>query len=76
MGVYRGLVLFNAHTYGDNRHIWTGIMGKLDEAWWHDTRGIVLGEGVHFSGSQIYPDTSYHVFEIGANASCEIANLM
>ena len=77
MGVCRGIVLFNAHTYGDNLHIWTGIMGKLDdEAWWHDTRGIVLGEGVHFSGSEIYPDTSYHVFEMGANASCEIANLM
>jgi len=76
MGVCRGLVLFNAHTYGDNLHIWTGLMGKLDEAWWHDTRGIVLGEGVHFAASEIYPDTSYYVFEMGANASCEIANLM
>ena len=76
MGVCRGIALYNAHTYGDNLHIWTGIMGKLDAKWWHDTRGFVLGDGAHFSGSEIYPDTSYYVFEMGANASCEIANLM
>ena len=76
MGVCRGIALYNAHTYGDNLHIWTGLMGKLNESWWHDTRGFVLGDGAHFSGSEIYPDTSYYVFEMGANASCEIANLM
>jgi hypothetical protein len=76
MGVCRGIALYNAHTYCDNLHIWTGLMGKLNESWWHDTRGFVLGDGAHFSGSEIYPDTSYYVFEMGANASCEIANLM
>ena len=76
MGACRGLVLYNAHTYGDNMHIWTGIMGKLTPEWWHDTRSVVLGKGAHFSGSEIYPDTSYRVFDMDANASCEIANLM
>ena len=76
MGVCRGAVLYNAHTYGNNLHIWTGIMGKLNESWWRDTRSFVLGNGAHFSGSEIYPDTSFHVFEMDANSSCEISNLM
>lgn len=76
MGVCRGLELYNSHTYGDNIHVWTGLMGKLTPEWWHGTRGFVLGAGSHFSGSGIYPDTSYHAFEMGAGSSCEIANLM
>ena len=72
----RGLELFNGHTYGDNLHIWTGIMGKLEAKWWHDTRSIVLGSRAHFYGSQVYPDTSYYAFDMGANSSCEISNVM
>ena len=76
MGVCRGIELFNEHTYGDNLHVWTGIDGKFGGEWWHDTRSIVLGERAHFSGSQIYPDTSYYAFDLGANSLCEIANVM
>ena len=72
----RGLELFNGHTYGDNLHIWTGLMGKLDAKWWRDTRSIVLGSKAHFYGSQVYPDTSYYAFDMGANSSCEISNVM
>ena len=76
MSVCTGLELLNPHTYGDNIHIWTGIEGKRENGWWHDTRSIVLGEMAHFSGSQIYPDTSYYAFDLGANSLCEIANVM
>ena len=64
MSVCTGLELLNPHTYGDNIHIWTGIEGKRESGWWRDTRGIVLGETAHFSGSEIYVDTCYHAFDM------------
>ena len=77
MGVNVGLELFNGHTYGDNMHLWTGVMGAHEPSWWYDTRGIVLGSGAHFTGSEIYPDTCYHAFDMkGEGALCEIMNVM
>ena len=77
MGVNVGLELFNGHTYGDNMHLWTGVMGTHEPSWWYDTRGIVLGPGAHFTGSEIYPDTCYHAFDMKAeSALCEIMNVM
>lgn len=78
MGTRIGLEALNGHTYGDNLHLWTGCMGGRDNGtWWKGTRGLVLGEGSHFSGSQVYPDTSYYAIEQqGKGGYCEIANLM
>ena len=77
MGVCIGLELLNGHTYGDNMHLWTGIMGRHEPRWWNDTRGIVLGPFAHFTGSEIYPDTCYYAFDMRrGNSLCEIANLM
>ena len=77
MGVNVGLELFNGHTYGDNMHLWTGVMGAHEPTWWDDTRGIVLGPNAHFTGSEIYPDTCYHAFDLrGAGSFCEIMNVM
>lgn len=78
MGVCVALELFNGHTYASNLHLWTGIMGgPSDVSWWKNTRGIVLGAGANFAGSQIYPDTSYHAIEqVGDGAICEISNVM
>ena len=75
MGINIGLELYNGHTYGDNMHIWTGAMGQ--PLWWNDTRGIVLGPGAHFTGSEIYPDTCYYAFDLkDASSFCEIMNVM
>ena len=78
MGTRIGLEALCGHVYGDNLHLWTGCMGGRDNGtWWKGTRGLVLGEGVHFSGSQIYPDTSYYAIEqLGKGGCCEISNLM
>lgn len=77
MSVCTGLELLNPHTYGDNIHIWTGIEGKRENGWWRDTRGIVLGDTAHFSGSEIYVDTCYHAFDMrGEGSLCEIANFV
>lgn len=77
MGVNIGLELYNGHTYGDNMHLWTGVMGAHEPRWWNDTRGIVLGPGAHFTGSEIYPDTCYHAFDMkGPGSFCEIMNVM
>ena len=72
MGVNIGLELYNGHTYGDNMHLWTGVMGAHEPTWWNDTRGIVLGPTAHFTGSEIYPDTCYYAFDLkGAGSFCE-----
>lgn len=64
MGCQVGLKVRGGHTYCSNLHLWTGVMGKdIDGTWWNGTRGIVLSGGGIFVGSQIYPDTSYIVFE-------------
>lgn len=79
MGVAVGIESFNGHTYGDNLHIWTGFLGakKDPDAWWRETRGLVLGKGSNFAGSQIYPDTSYYAIEFREPGDiCEISNLM
>ena len=77
MGVSIGLELYNGHTYGDNMHLWTGVMGQHEPRWWNDTRGIVLGPGSHFTGSEIYPDTCYYAFDLkDASSFCEIMNVM
>lgn len=79
MGVAVGIESFNGHTYGSNLHIWTGLLGrKADpDAWWHQTRSLVLGKGSNFAGSQIYPDTSYYAIEFREPGdTCEISNLM
>ena len=77
MGVNIGMELYNGHTYGDNMHLWTGVMGAHEPSWWYDTRGIVLGSGAHFTGSEIYPDTCYHAFDMkDASSLCEIMNVM
>ena len=77
MGVNIGLELYNGHTYGDNIHLWTGVMGVHEPRWWNDTRGIVLGPGSHFTGSEIYPDTCYYAFDLkDASSFCEIMNVM
>ena len=77
MGVNIGLELYNGHTYGDNMHLWTGVMGAHEPTWWNDTRGIVLGPTAHFTGSEIYPDTCYYAFDLkGAGSFCEIMNVM
>ena len=77
MGVNVGLELYNGHTYGDNMHLWTGVMGRHEPRWWNDTRGIVLGPMSHFTGSEIYPDTCYHAFEMkGPGSLCEVMNVM
>ena len=81
MGVNIGMELFNAHTYGDNLHIWTGVMGGVkgprEMSWWNDTRGIVLGPKAHFTGSEVYPDTCYYAFDLrAANSFCEVMNVM
>ena len=77
MGVCIGLELYNGHTYGDNMHLWTGVMGQHEPRWWNDTRGIVLDPTAHFTGSEIYPDTCYHAFEMkGPGSFCEIMNMM
>ena len=77
MGVNVGMELYNGHTYGDNMHLWTGVMGAHEPSWWYDTRGIVLGPIAHFTGSEIYPDTCYHAFDMkDASSLCEIMNVM
>lgn len=54
---------YNSYTYGNNLHLWTGPMaGKDNGSWWRGTRGIVLDHSV-FSGSEIYPDTSFYALE-------------
>lgn len=64
MGTQTGMVVRAGYTYGSNLHLWTGAMGKdEDGTWWKGTRGIVLTENGVFTGSQIYPDTNYIVFE-------------
>ena len=69
MGVQTGLDIRGGYTYGCNLHLWTGYLGRRDDGeWWKGTRGIVLqGSGI-FVGSQIYPDTSYYLFEQKANS--------
>ena len=77
MGVNIGMELYNGHTYGDNMHLWTGVMGQHEPTWWNDTRGIVLGPHAHFTGSEIYPDTCYYAFDMkDASSLCEIMNVM
>lgn len=64
MGTQTGVVLKGGYTYGSNLHVWTGVMGEdKDGSWWKKTRAFVLYDGGIFVGSQIYPDTSYIVFE-------------
>lgn len=64
MGVQVGLDIRGGYTYGCNLHLWTGYLGRRDDGeWWKGTRGIVLQHGGIFVGSQIYPDTSYYLFE-------------
>ena len=76
MGTCIGMELLGGGTYGDNLHLWTGIMCPHDPNWWHDTRGIVLGPTAHFTGSEIFPDTCYHAFDLrGAGSICEISNI-
>ena len=79
MGMAVGIESFNGHTYGDNLHIWTGFLGKKKDpdAWWKRTRGIVLGKGSNFAGSNVYPDTSYYAIEFREPGDvCEISNIM
>lgn len=79
MGVAVGIEAFNGHTYGDNLHLWTGFLGaKSDpDAWWVQTRGLVLGCGANFTGSNVYPDTSYYAVEFrGPGGTCSIGNIM
>ncbi len=78
MGTQIGLRICNGHTYGSNLHLWTGCMGGTDNgSWWKGTRGITLGPGGRFSGSQIYPDTSFYAIEqLGDGGQCEISNVM
>ena len=79
MGIQIGLVVHGAYTYGCNLHLWTGDMGPDDGGeWWKGTRGIVLMNGGCFCGSQIYPDTSYYVFEQrkGTRGGFEISEFM
>jgi hypothetical protein len=77
MGTCIGLEILNGHTYGNNLHIWTGIMGRYEPGWWSDTRGVVIGDNAHFQASEIYPDTSYYAFDLrGPGALCEISNVM
>ena len=77
MGTCVGLELYNGHTYGDNMHLWTGVMGAHEPRWWNWTRGIVLGPSSHFTGSEIYLDTCHHAFEMeGPGSLCEIMNVM
>lgn len=64
MGIQIGLDIRGGYTYGSNLHLWTGYIGKRDEGeWWRGTRGIVLSKSGIFCGSQVYPDTSYYLFE-------------
>ena len=64
MGTQTGMIVRAGYTYGSNLHLWTGAYGKdADGTWWKGTRGIVLAGSGIFVGSQIYPDTSYIVFE-------------
>lgn len=79
MGTAVGIEALNGHTYGDNLHLWTGFLGRKRDptAWWTQTRGIVLGQGSNFAGSNVYPDTSYYAVEMrGRGAICEIGNVM
>lgn len=79
MGTQIGLVIKAGYTYGSNLHLWTGVMGNdADGKWWPGTRGIVLYGGGIFTGSQIYPDTSYIVFEQkdGNNGGFDISEIL
>jgi len=78
MGTQIGLRICNGHTYGSNLHLWTGCMGGTDNGtWWKGTRGITLGPNGRFTGSQIYPDTSFYAIEqLGNGGQCEISNVM
>jgi len=78
MGTRIGLEIQNSHTYGSNLHLWTGCMSWKDDGdWWKGTRGLLLGEGAHFAGSQVYPDTSYYAIEQqGQHGICELNNIM
>ena len=79
MGVAVGLEALNPHTYVNNLHVWTGLLGAKEDpnAWWTLTRGIVLGRGSNFAGSNVYPDTSYYAVEFaGSGATCSIDNIM
>lgn len=77
MGVCVGMEVYNGHTYCDNLHLWTGVMGRKDAAWWKMSRSIVLGPHGKFSGSEIYPDTSYYAIEqAGPGTVCDISNIM
>jgi len=78
MGTCVGMEVLNGHTYADNLHLWTGIMGKKSNPnWWKMSRSLVLGPEAHFAGANIYPDTSYYAIELrGRGALCEISNLM
>lgn len=79
MGARVGMEVRGGYAYGANMHLWTGNMsGKDDGVWWKGTRGIVLSRGGSFVGSQIYPDTSYYLFEqkAGNSGSFDISGFL
>ena len=65
MGAQIGLRVNGGYAYGDNLHLWTGCIRdcKDNGRWWQGTRGIVLGKNGTFTGSRIYPDTSFYALE-------------
>ncbi|MCQ2394831.1 MAG: glycoside hydrolase family 55 protein [Kiritimatiellae bacterium] len=78
MGVCVGMEVHNGHTYCNNLHLWTGVQAhQAKPFYWKNTRGIVLGAGANFAGSDIYPDTAYYpIYQCAEGAICEIANVM
>lgn len=78
MGARIGLETFNGYTYADNLHLWMGPMaGKDNGSWWTGTRGVVVGVGSVFAGSEIYLDTCFHAIEqLDGTGSVTIHNLM
>lgn len=78
MGIRVGMEVYAGYTYGSNLHIWTGCLAQKDNGtWWRGTRGIVLGNGAHFEGSNIYPDTSFYALEqTGPHCAFVIQNIM
>lgn len=78
MGTCIGFESWGGHTYGENMHLWTGIMGgKERPEWWEQSRGLLLRGNSGFHGSQIYPDTSYYAIDLdGPGAHCTISELL
>lgn len=78
MCVRIGLELHGGYNFGDNIHIWTGCLRQRDKNdWWKGTRSIILDYGAFFSGTNIYPDTSYYALETRKpNCTFDIQNIM